>query len=138
MNPYTAYQRQSSPVWTRIDMLLALFDAAIERTEQLLDAMARQDGSSVLRMRARAQLVVLGLWSGVHEKGGEVSANLVSLYQFSAQALADGGAEQVRGALRVLRTLREGFDGVQAEAIDLERNGLIPPIDAVCAVRALV
>jgi flagellin-specific chaperone FliS len=138
MNPYAAYQRQSSPVCTRIDMLLALFDAAIDRTEQVLEAERSQDENSVKRLRTRAQLVIIGLWSGVCAEGGEVSANLGRLYQFTAQALGEGGPEAIRGALQVLRTLREGLEGIQGEAIELERNGTIPPIDAACAVRALV
>lgn len=32
MNPYTRYQ-QAEPNWTRIDMLLALYDGAIQRCE---------------------------------------------------------------------------------------------------------
>ena len=116
-------------------MLLSLFDTACDRTEEAAAAMTRADEELARRSRARARLVVLGLWSGVDE-GGE-GTNLVGLYQFVANALASGTLEQVRGSLEVLRTLREGFRGIRDEAIELERAGVIPPIDAICAIHAL-
>jgi hypothetical protein len=36
-----------------------------------------------------------------------------------------------------LTTLREGFRGIRAEGVELERIGVIPPHDAICAVFAV-
>ena len=136
MNPYARHQKQSSATSLRIDMLLSLFDAACERTEEATKAMMGSDNELARRLRARARLVVLGLWSGVDDRSEQV-VNLVGLYQFAANALASGTLEEVCGSLEVLRTLREGFQGIRDEAVELERSGAIPPIDAICAIHAL-
>ncbi len=137
MNPYARYQLQASSTEPRIDMLLSLFDAACDRTEAALDAMAGADQETARRLRVRARLVVLGLWSGVDNDRREKGVNLVGLYQFVTKSLAEGSLEEVRGSLEVLRTLREGFRGIREEAIQLERDGVIPPIDAICAIHAV-
>ncbi len=139
MSPRTLYERQASLAWTRIDLLLALFDAALERGEQALAAVATVaagDEAEAQRLRARARLAVLGLWAGV-DRAGPSAGNFVRLYEFADHAFTAGGPEQMRGALQVLRTLREGFVGIRAEAAELERCGAIPPADANCAVHAL-
>ena len=117
-------------------MLLSLFDGACDRVADAAESMMGADEEVARRLRARARLVILGLWSGVDDRSEE-SANFVGLYQFTANALASGTLEEVRGSLEVLRTLREGFRGIRDEAVDLERNGAIPPIDAICAIHVL-
>ena len=51
-----------------------------------------------------------------HEAGGELAANLDRLYEFSleqiSQANLSRNAEPVENSLRVLRTLKEGWDGI--------------------------
>src|SRR5262249_3410079 len=137
MSPLAAYRGQTTLSLTRIDALLGLFDAAVERTERALAAAAGGEETEARLWRAKAQLTVLGLWAGGSNGGSEMPANLVRLYQFAANSLSDGNAEQVRGALTVLRTLREGFQGVRPEAVELERAGVIPPLDADHAVHLL-
>lgn len=137
MNPYASYQRQTTPAWTRIDMLLALFDGGVERCEQALAAMERQDQCAAKNLLIKARLIVLGLASGVVPDGDPVTNTMLRLYEYAQHALGQGGVEEVRGALNVLRILREGFQKIRAEAVDLERRGLIPPINDTSTLRAL-
>ncbi len=130
MNPYVTYQRQTTPAWTRIDMLLALFDGSIDRCEQALAAIQRQDQHTAKNLLVKARLIVLGLASGVVPDGDPVTTTMLQLYEYAQHALGQGTVEDVRGALNVLRILREGFQKIRAEAIDLERRGLIPPISS--------
>jgi flagellin-specific chaperone FliS len=134
MNPYARYRQQAAPTQTRIDSLLALFDAACERTGQAVRALEASDEVLARTSRVRARLVVLGLWAGVDQGRGGTAGEIVSLYRFAANALATGTLEDVRGALAVLNTLREGFRGIREEGVELERAGVIPPHDAICAV----
>ena len=46
MHQLTAYKRQVAIGWTRIDMLLALYDGAIERIEKALGLLRRGDRSA--------------------------------------------------------------------------------------------
>lgn len=137
MNPYATYQRQTAPSWTRIDMLMALFDGGVERCEQALAALERQDHRAAKNLLVKARLIVLGLASGVVLDGDPVTTTIVQLYEYAQHALGQGNVADVRGALNVLRILREGFQKVRAEAVDLERRGLIPPINNTSTLRAL-
>src|SRR5438128_2711962 len=136
MNPYAAYRQQTSPGWTRVDSLLALFDRAIGRGEQALEALAGGNHETARRLLARAQLVVGGLAAGV-APDGELASQFTGLYTFAMQRLAVGEPQTVQEAIGVLRTLREGFEGVRGEAIEWERNGIIPPLDDTRAIHAL-
>lgn len=137
MNPYAKYVQPSSPCWTRVDMLLALFDGAIERGEQVVAALERQDRQTAQPLLNKLRMIVCGLASGVVADGDPVTTNILRLYEYVLHALEQGGIEDVRGALTVLRTLREGFQQVRPEAVALERGGVIPPLDAVSTVRVL-
>jgi flagellin-specific chaperone FliS len=137
MNPYAAYQQQTTPSWTRIDMLLALFDGGVERCEQALAARERQDDKEAKRLLLKARLIVCGLASGVIHDGDPVTTNILRLYEFCLHALDRGGAEDIQGAVKVLRILREGFQRIRPEAVNLERQGVIPPVRDLPAVETL-
>lgn len=137
MNPFSTYQRQTAPSWTRIDMLLALFDGGVERCEQALAALERQDQRAAKNLLIKARLIVLGLASGVVFDGDPVTTTIVQLYEYAQHALGQGNVTDVRGALNVLRILRDGFQKVRSEAVDLERRGVIPPINNTSTLRAL-
>ena len=51
-----------------------------------------------------------------HEVGGEISQNLDALYEFSTDQISEANVsrkpEPVENTLRVLRTLKEGWDGI--------------------------
>jgi flagellar secretion chaperone FliS len=137
VNPYVRYKQQTTPAWTRIDMLLALFDGGIERCEKGLAALERQDSRTAKHFLVKARLIVLGLASGVVPDGDPVTTTMLRLYEYAQHALGQGSAEDVRGALNVLRILREGFQKIRTEAVDLERRGLIPPINSTSTVQSL-
>lgn len=128
MNPYARYL-QTTPAWTRIDMLLALFNGAVERCEQALAALERHDHNTAKQLLVKARLIVMGLASGVVPDGDPVTTTMLQLYEYAQHALSQESIEDVRGALGVLRTLREGFEKIRPEAVALERSGVIPPIN---------
>jgi flagellar biosynthetic protein FliS len=129
MNAYRAYQQNSAPACTRIDMLLALFDGAIERMESAADALRRNNPYPALSVLAKAQLIVAELASGVNPEAGEVSVNLLRLYEFVSYCITTRRPEQLDAGVRVLRTLKQGFDAIRDEAVALERQGAIPALD---------
>ncbi|HTU23715.1 MAG TPA: flagellar export chaperone FliS [Gemmataceae bacterium] len=137
MNPYATYKQQATPSWTRIDMLLTLFDGGVERCEQALAALERQDKRAAKNLLVKSRLIVLGLASGIIPDGDPVTTTMLRLYEYAQHALGQGSVEDVQGALNVLRILREGFQKIRAEAVDLERRGLIPPINNTSTLRAL-
>jgi flagellar secretion chaperone FliS len=136
MNPYAAYRQQETVGWTRIDMLLALYDGAIERLEKARLATEQKQDAIAREQTLKAQLIVGELALGLRPVGGESLENFQRLYEFVLYCLNLGTPEKLEAALRVLRILREGFEGIRAEALRLERTGQIPSIDAVRSLQA--
>jgi flagellar protein FliS len=130
MNPHIAYKQQYSVSITRIDQVLALYDGAIDRLEQACAALEGADAKTALRHRVRAQLLVGGLASCLDLSRGELPINLLRLYEFAADSIREGTLEKLRGAINVLRILREGFQKIQPELARLERTGAIPGADS--------
>lgn len=135
MSIYQAYQRQQTLGWTRVEMLLALFDRAILRLEESLAAL--REGKDARPQLAQCQMVVAGLATGVHPGFGEMAKNFQRLYEFVLYSLNDGRVDKLEGALRVMNTMRDGFRETRAEAVRLERTGEIPPVDSSTALQAL-
>jgi flagellin-specific chaperone FliS len=136
MNPYAAYAKPQSVDMTRIDMLLSLYDGAIEQLEQAVGALRKQEPNAAQPFLVRAQLIIGGLASGLNLGDGELPINMLRLFEFAADSIRIGNAERIEGSLNVLRTLREGFEEIRPQAIALERAGTIPPVDAVKLVSA--
>ena len=136
MNPYAAYQKSSIATFTRIDMLLALFDRSIERLEQ-----AHQDLLSGNRLNAqnlllRAQGLVTGLAAGV-DPNAPIASKLLPLYNYIVHAISLVDVEKTADSIRLLSTVREGFRAIRAEAIELERNGVIPRVSNSALVHSM-
>jgi flagellar protein FliS len=137
MNPYRAYQQQQNvPGWTRIDMLLALFDGAIERLDKVLVLNRQGDLVQGKPLLDRTRLIVGALISGMDGSGSETQTNLLRLYEFSLHCIDQGDESSLTAARNTLATLREGFQGIRAEAVQLERSGEISPIDLLHNVHA--
>jgi flagellar secretion chaperone FliS len=133
MNAYQKYRRTDDPTgWTRMDMLLALYDKALERLDRAEAALRADDPATAVPQLAKTQLIVTELASGVRvEINPEANTNMLRLYEFVAHELARATVEGIENARKVLRTLREGFEAIRAEANDLERSGQLPGADQV-------
>jgi flagellin-specific chaperone FliS len=137
MNPYSKYQQQTTPSWTRIDMLLALYDGAAKRCEEALVALENGDEATANKRLVKARLIVMGLASGVIADGDPVTTNILRLYEFCLYELEKRSEQDVRAALNVLQILREGFQKIRSEAVDLERRGAIPPINSLTTLQTM-
>ena len=131
MNPYLAYKNSQNPAWTRIEMLLALYDGAIERLETAAAALRQNDAAKARPLLNRAMAIVAELAAGLDFRYGEVPFNLLRLYEFAIRCIGVQSVEKVEAALRVLRELREGMLGIHDEAVQLERDGLVPPVNTL-------
>jgi len=138
MNAYQKYRRQTEvPPPTRIDSLLALFDKALERLDTAETALGGGDPATAVAQLTKAQLIVLALASGVRvEVNPEVNTCILRLYEFTVQHLRQQTVEGIASARQALRTLRDGFEKIRAEANELERTGQIPPLDRLQMVLA--
>jgi flagellar secretion chaperone FliS len=138
MNPYQKYRQQEEPAgWTRIEMLLALFDKALERLDRAEASLATGNEIGAAGELAKTQIIVMTLASGVElsvdPQGGR---NMLRLYEFVTNELRRPNAEGIANARKILHTLREGFESIRAEANALERSGQIPPLEQKQMVHA--
>ena len=131
MNPYSAYSQQQTTGWTRIDLVLALYNGAIERLTKARAELERGNTRAATSLLVKAQLIVAEMAAGVDLRYGEIPCNLLRLYAFVVERISLCKIEDIDAALRVLNTLREGMHGIREEAVQLERDGKIPPVNNV-------
>jgi flagellin-specific chaperone FliS len=138
MNPYQKYRRQDETLgWTRIDMLLALYDKALERLDRAEAALRTGDTATAIPQLSKTQIIVTTLAAGVRvEVNPEANTNMLALYGFVVNELARASVAGIESSRKVLRTLREGFEAVRAEANELERTGRLPSADQLQLVHA--
>ena len=132
MIPSNAYRKQQNTGWTRIDLVLALFDGAIERLDRALEALKAGDSATAWPLQGRVQTIVMQLMAGINlDVGDPNSINLMRLYEFCTHHLSQQDIPKLESVRRVLDTLREGFRAIRDEAVNLERTGAIPPADSI-------
>ncbi len=136
MLPHRAYQKQQNTGPTRIDTILGLYDEALARIGQAADFLARGDEPAARAVLNKAQFAISGLVCGVQGHADSVSLNMLRLYEFVTYQLTRATPEAVAAAKRVLENLRGGFETIRAEAVRLERAGLVPPLDRSPSVQA--
>ena len=72
MTPHRAFgQQQGTAGWTRIDMLLALYDGLIDRLERAAAALGADDASAAGPLLMRAPTTVMELVAGVNTEAGD-------------------------------------------------------------------
>lgn len=129
MNPHDVYKNLRAVSWTRVDMLLALFDSAIGHMEQVRESLDRQDDAMATQQSLRALKVVYGLKIGLDANHGELPQSLEKLYDTVIWGIMEKSREQIVCGTRILQSLREGFEGIRSEALELEKTGEVRPLD---------
>ena len=134
MNPIAAYRAATATSWTRIEMLLALYDAAIESVERVVTSFDTPgDPSAITTEKLRARKLTLEILDGIDASQGDVAANCQRLIIYTLEQFRLDERAHWDAACRVLKTLRDGFAGIKSEAIELESQGQIPQLDVARA-----
>lgn len=128
MHPYQAYRRQTQFAWTRVDMLLAIYDATIASLDAGIEAMQGQDQKMDPAHQLRASQLLLLILDGIDAEGSEVAARIRDLCLFCVNQVSSPTVAAWTSARDVLSTLREGFQAIREEAIQLEAAGVIPQV----------
>lgn len=138
MNPYQTYRRTDQTGRSRVELLLTLYNAAINHTQQSLQASTRGDENEATRLRLRAVKVVQGIFIGIDPELGEIPTNIARICEFAQHCLLDPEQDRRREAVRVLSTIKSAFEGIREEAIELEASGEIPSLDQDAGVHYTV
>ncbi|MCS7168137.1 MAG: hypothetical protein RMI91_03595 [Gemmatales bacterium] len=126
------WAQQASVQWTRIDMLLALLEETIRVLKELLRLEDNEQTKEVRKetqwLWHRSQLLVAALISGVNPALGEVAISCLRLYEYVHYVVQNRKVGELAGAVRILETIHSGFESIRHEAVNLERQGLLPPL----------
>jgi flagellin-specific chaperone FliS len=129
MQGYAAYKQTQDLSMTRIDLILSLYRKALDHLTRARTALAEERLSDALPHLTKTQLIVVGIASGLPAYKDEAAVNFLRLYEFVAHQMVLGTLESVDAAARVLGTLLKGFEKVREQAVSLELQGKIPPLD---------
>ena len=133
---YRGYrQNESDGGWTRIDLLLALYDNALERLDRAEGSFHAGESGAVVAQLVKTQNVLMALAAGVCvEVSPETNTNLLRLYEYMVTELTRPSLVAIANVRRIMSTLREGFEAVRVEANEMERTGQLASAERAQAV----
>jgi flagellar protein FliS len=116
INTYRQTEVQSR---TPLELVVMLYDGALRSTTEARDAVTRRDIRARQRHVSRALAIISELQSTLNmESGGDLAVRLDQLYGFVRDRLMDASLRQdprpLDEAIKVLKTLREGWAGISA------------------------
>lgn len=109
-----AYRKQAVETARPIDLVVMLYDGLLHSLRKAKSAIEQKNLDEQNAELLRAQRILSELTAGLdREKGGEISRNLASLYQFCIQRLVAANIEDnaalVGEVLRVIEPLRDAW-----------------------------
>ncbi|GAB5440472.1 MAG: hypothetical protein Fues2KO_08210 [Fuerstiella sp.] len=128
MNPHNRYRTAKAMSWTRIDMLLLIYENAIEALDKGVSILESEDQSEMLHVRVDAQRKVLLIAEGLSVDEDPTAAHIMNLCVFILDQISTDDVESWKTSVKLLETLHEGFQGIADEARELEKKGSIPAL----------
>ncbi|HMO14442.1 MAG TPA: flagellar protein FliS [Pirellulaceae bacterium] len=126
MKPYSYNARTIIQGWTRIDMLLALYDRAIASIRAAAHAKQHDDSNAFWEKTLFAQKCLLAIHSGLKPEEHDVAFNISRLVHFAMSKLCD---HEFEIAIETLESIRASYEAIREEATQLEHQGTIPALD---------
>ena len=111
--------------WTRVDMLIALYDRTISAIELAQQAKGQGDNAQMAAHLIQVNRFILALYSGLDIDNSELAGNVARLLNFVAYRLEQ---QKFGEAIRFLTKLQATFEEIREEATKLEKDGKIPPL----------
>ncbi len=128
-NAQAAYSKHKVESWSRVDMLLALYDSGITSISAAEEAERTGDSETADKLRMKALRVIQGLIAGLDLNQGEVPKQMLRLFEYMHHAIHTRQPGHLESARNILTSLHESFQEIRTEAIALEKNGEIPSLE---------
>ncbi|MEM0925106.1 MAG: flagellar protein FliS [Planctomycetota bacterium] len=126
MEPLQSYQRKKIQAgWSRVDLLLMLYEKAIEAVDACEIAAQTGDQALYVKHEMTARKVFLAIHSGLKPDEDEVAFNIARLLHFVLLSFDERRFDDCK---RILDQVRQGFARIADEANELERSGAISPL----------
>jgi flagellar protein FliS len=121
-NPYQAYTDGSIYSDDPLNLVVALYQGALEATTQAENAVHARDILARTRAINKAVSILIELLVSLDlERGGEISQNLKRLYSYMQVQLLNANMRQVAEPIaevsKLLTTLLEGWRGAQSSSV---------------------
>lgn len=111
--------------WTRIEMLLAIYDKAIASLKSAEESLAAENGADYAEHVVAGQKAILAIHAGLKPDEHDVAFNVARLLHFVLTCLEQ---RKFGDAIKILTELRSGFAAIEQEANELEQAGQIPSV----------
>ena len=131
MNPRHKYKTTQSLAWTRIEMLLLIYDQAVTTLNEGARLLENNRASDLTPVSLKAMRTLLMIADGLNLNHGELPTQVLRLVVFSLDQIKTQSPEAWRSASDVMSKLREGFQEIQEQARKDEYEGRIRALDAV-------
>jgi len=129
MSPHARYQSHAVSGWTRIDMLLSIYQTLNRQLEAGIADSERTGLSPPPSELLRVQQLLLLLLDGLDDSAADTAPPIRSLLLFALTQAQSQTMLGWRSAQRVLATLEDAFQSIAEEARQLEQSGAIPPLN---------
>lgn len=129
MNPRLKYKTANVHGWTRIDMLIRIYDAVIQSFDEGGAILRSDDQHGIVACRILAQKRVLMIVEGLDTEHDPNTQNILRLCMFALEQILSDDADKWAALSRIFDTIRDGFLQIQDEAREAEQRGDIPRLN---------
>ncbi|MGE4317952.1 MAG: flagellar export chaperone FliS [Deferribacterales bacterium] len=125
-SPYKNYIKQEVEGATKGKLVLLLYDGAIKFMRISMKAMDEKDIPTAHNNIMKAQNILYELMNSLNMEAGDISKNLMRLYDFMVwqliEANKDKNKDKVENVVRMMSNLRDAWRDV----VQKEEGGVIP------------
>lgn len=129
MNPVSTYKTTSSLSWTRVDMLLLIYEKLVTSLQDGMRRIERQQTDQLSEVRFEVHRCLVTLVEGLNPDVDQIPGQIMRLSLFVMDQIQADSLSGWSAACKVMQTLREGFEEIQSEAREAEYTGKIPPVE---------
>ena len=133
MSNVNAYDHaQAFGGWSRIDLLLAIYEKAIDGLTMASEALKAENKDDYAAHVLGAQKAILAIHAGLKPDEYEVAFNVARLLHFVLSCIEN---KEFDDAIKIMSELFAGFQAIHDEATSLELSGQIPKLqlnDELC------
>ena len=126
MDQLKVYQQKSlSGDWTRADVILMLYNRAIESIESCEIACEVGDNAAFFKHEIATRKTLIAIHAGLKPDECEIAHNIARLLHF---VLASFDQKDFASSKAILGTIRDGFSQIADQANEMEQSGVIQPM----------
>ena len=118
MSAHQAYSGSRRHGWTRIDMLIALYQATLRSMEQLQVQLA--EGRAHPATQVQLQRRLLGILAGLDLSAGDLPMGIAQLVRWALSQLPTPDPQVWHHVIRSFRTICQAYESIRPEAAEQE------------------